>query len=139
MTDTAVVQGYTLGGFEFLVAVVVGKSVAVVGPAAVVVAVAVVAGPAAAAVDIAAVASVVVGPAAAVAAAVVAEPAVAIASARDPAVQFVLRELHAQPGHRACSCQLGPLALGRKQEIGFEGEHWAARNRHLRKMVAVLL
>lgn len=134
-------QGYTLGGFEFLVAVVVGKSVAVVGPAAVVVAVAVVAGPAAAAaaVDIAAVASVVVGPAAAVAAAVVAEPAVAIASARDPAVQFVLRELHAQPGHRACSCQLGPLALGRKQEIGFEGEHWAARNRHLRKMVAVLL
>lgn len=132
-------QGYTLGGFGFLVAVAVGRSVAVAvaGPL-----VAVVAGPAAAAVDIAAAASVVVGPAvAAVVAAVVAAagPVVVSALARDPAVQFVLRELHAQPGHRACSCQLGPPALGRKQEIGFEGERWAARNRHLRKMVAVLL
>lgn len=129
-------QGYTLGGFEFLVAVVVERSAAV----AVAVAGPVVAGPAAAAVvvDIAAAASVVVGPAVAAVVAA-AGPVVVSASARDPAVQFVLRELHAQPGHRACSCQLGPLALGRKQEIGFEGERWAARNRHSRKMVAVLL
>lgn len=66
-SDTVAVQGYILGGFEFLAAVVAGRSVAVAGPAAVA-AVAVVAGPAAAAaVDIAAVAFVVVGPAVAAA------------------------------------------------------------------------
>lgn len=66
-SDTVAVQGYILGGFEFLAAAVVERSVAVAvaGPA---VAVAVAAGPAAVAVvDIAAAASVVVEPAVAAA------------------------------------------------------------------------